>query len=74
MSLLNLTNNINHKNVVIFQSEEAECGLACLTVLLRSFGANANINDLRADYGSTRGGISVQNLIKLSIKIEHFSY
>ena len=66
MSLLNLTTNINHKNVVIFQSEEAECGLACLTVLLRSFGANANINDLRADYGSTRGGISVQNLIKLS--------
>ena len=43
------------QNNIVFQSEEAECGLACMTILLRHYGADANINDLRAGYGSTRG-------------------
>ena len=53
------------QNNIVFQSEEAECGLACMTILLRHYGADANINDLRVGYGSTRGGISIQNLINL---------
>ena len=51
---------------VVFQSEEAECGLACLTMLLNYFEANICLNDLRPLYGSTRGGINVQDMIRFS--------
>ena len=51
---------------VVFQSEEAECGLACLTMLLNYFKANISLNNLRQLYGSTRGGISVSDMISFS--------
>jgi ABC-type bacteriocin/lantibiotic exporter with double-glycine peptidase domain len=54
---------------VVFQSEEAECGLACLTMLLDHFGAKVCLNDLRPLYGSTRGGINVQDMIRFSKEV-----
>ncbi len=52
---------------IIFQSDETECGLASLVMVLNIFGKDITIEKIRHDYGSTRGGMSIGELRKLSI-------
>ena len=54
------------KRPVVFQSEESECGLACLATLIQFYDGKLTLNDLRKLYASTRGGVSAVNLIKLA--------
>ena len=54
------------KRPVVFQSEESECGLACLATLIQFYNGKLTLNDLRKLYASTRGGVSAVNLIKLA--------
>ena len=44
------------------QSDEAECGLAALAMILRAFGCRCELERLRALYGSTRGGMTIGDL------------
>lgn len=47
---------------VNLQSDETECGLACLSMLLSAKGFSVTLEDIRKDYGSTRGGTTIGNL------------
>lgn len=50
----------------VYQAEEAECGLACLAMLIGYFGGEPDLNRLRQAYLSTRGGIGVVQLAEFS--------
>lgn len=47
---------------VDLQSDETECGLACLAMIFSSKGLPVNLEDVRKDYGSTRGGTTIGDL------------
>jgi len=47
---------------VDLQSDETECGLACLSMLMSAKGLSVTLEDLRKDYGSTRGGTTIGDL------------
>ena len=51
---------------LVFQAEEAECGLACLAMLCSYHNGIWGLNLLRQLYGSTRGGISLSDLVRFS--------
>jgi ATP-binding cassette subfamily B protein RaxB len=51
---------------VILQSDESECGLASLAMLFAAFGRPTRLEDLRRDYGSTRGGETIGDLCNFS--------
>ena len=44
------------------QSDETECGLACLAMIFSAKGLPVNLEDVRKDYGSTRGGTTIGDL------------
>lgn len=55
-----------HKGVrPLLQSESSECGLACLAMILGSFGRNLDINTLRGRYGPTTRGTTLQRLVEI---------
>ncbi|UXA68174.1 peptidase domain-containing ABC transporter [Xanthomonas prunicola] len=47
----------------VLQSEAAECGLACLTMIARHHGHEVDLNSLRRRYGSSLKGTSLAQLI-----------
>ncbi|WP_240307849.1 peptidase domain-containing ABC transporter [Xanthomonas vasicola] len=47
----------------VLQSEAAECGLACLTMIARYHGHEVDLNSLRRRYGSSLKGSSLAHLI-----------
>ena len=47
---------------LVIQSDETECGLASLAMVLSSFGCSCELERLRGIYGSTRGGMTVGDL------------
>ena len=47
---------------VDLQSDESECGLACLSMLMSAKGLPITLEAIRKDYGSTRGGTTIGNL------------
>lgn len=48
------------------QSDETECGLASLAMVLRTLGCNCDLERLRERYGSTRGGMTVGELCEFA--------
>lgn len=44
------------------QSDETECGLASLAMIMRTLGCQCDLEHLRKRYGSTRGGMTVGEL------------
>ena len=54
---------------IVYQAEEAECGLACLSMLLFYHRSSYTLNLVRQVYGSTRGGINVSDLIRFSASL-----
>lgn len=51
---------------LVIQSDESECGLACLAMVLAAAGCPLGLDSLRRSYGSTRGGMTIQQLCDLS--------
>lgn len=48
------------------QSEAAECGLACLTMMAGHHGANFSLSELRHKYSTSLRGATLQHLITIS--------
>ncbi len=51
---------------LVIQSDESECGLACLAMVLAAAGCPLGLDNLRNSYGSTRGGMTIKQLCDLS--------
>lgn len=49
----------------LLQSESSECGLACLAMIIGSYGRNLDINALRARHGPTTRGTTLQRLVEI---------
>ncbi len=50
------------------QTSSNDCGLACLTMILRYYGYNVSLNDLKKDFNFKDEKVSVYDMIKLSSK------
>ncbi|MEK4177883.1 peptidase domain-containing ABC transporter [Aeribacillus sp. FSL K6-1305] len=50
----------------IEQSEPAECGLACLTMILNYYGNHITLPEIREDFTVNNKGLSFKNLIDIS--------
>lgn len=51
---------------VDLQSDESECGLACLSMLMSAKGLPITLEAIRKDYGSTRGGTTIGDLCRFA--------
>ena len=51
---------------IIIQSEAAECGLACLTMVSKYHGHNVDLNGMRARYPISMNGVTLETLIDLA--------
>ena len=51
---------------IVIQSDETECGLASLTMVLRAMGISRELEDIRSRYGSTRGGMTIGELCRFA--------
>jgi ATP-binding cassette, subfamily B, bacterial len=47
----------------VAQLEAADCGAACLAMVLRYWGRPAHLHDVRARVGSGRDGVDAQSLL-----------
>lgn len=63
-SILGLSTNKSTR--LIFQSDESECGLVCLAMMAHSLNVNISLQQIRAIYGSCRGGINASQLLSLA--------
>ncbi|WP_323054264.1 peptidase domain-containing ABC transporter [Rodentibacter caecimuris] len=54
------------KAPVILQTEAAECGLACLTMITAYYGGESNLFQLRSKYGISSKGATLKNLIDIA--------
>lgn len=51
---------------VVLQTEAAECGLACLVMLLGHFGTTTDLATLRGRYGAIPQGMTVAELVRVA--------
>jgi ATP-binding cassette subfamily B protein RaxB len=51
---------------IVIQSDETECGLASLTMVLRAMGISRDLEDIRSRFGSTRGGMTIGELCRFA--------
>ena len=56
----------NKKIKEIYQSEMADCGIACVTMILNYYGKKYSLQDLKNKYTSSISGSSLNDLIKIS--------
>lgn len=66
---MNLDFNLFRKVPITLQTETAECGLACLSMILGYYNGNSDLFTLRSQYGISSRGVNLQNLIDISRKI-----
>ena len=59
----------SQSSTIVYQSEPADCGLACLSMLSQHFGNFYSLNEIRSIYGSTRGGVSLYQLVDIAERI-----
>ena len=52
------------KKLIILQEEVSDCGAACLLSILRYYGGNASLEDLRINSLTSHEGVSAYNLIE----------
>ena len=69
MSTLQLTLGRSKKVDMIFQSEVAECGLACLAMVSRYAGNYTDLTALRQQYGHTSRGLSLKDMIAMAAQL-----
>lgn len=69
-----MSNNITEEmikikeNCFVNQTSCNDCGLACLTMILKSFGINVSLDDIKHDFKMGDEKASVYDIIKLSNK------
>lgn len=54
------------KMPVILQTETAECGLACLAMVLGYYEKSTNLFELRNQYGTSSRGVTLNHLISIA--------
>jgi ATP-binding cassette, subfamily B, bacterial CvaB/MchF/RaxB len=54
---------------VIYSTEAAECGLACVAMVGRYYGHHINLNGIREKYPFSISGVALGNLIRLANKL-----
>lgn len=54
---------------VILQTENSECGLACMAMVLNFHGHHIDINTLRVRHGSSQHGVTLKSLIQLADRV-----
>ncbi|MBV9881991.1 MAG: peptidase domain-containing ABC transporter [Sphingomonadaceae bacterium] len=54
----------------VLQSEAAECGLACLTMVSRHFGHRVNLAGLRQRHPTSIKGVTLQELMAIASELE----
>lgn len=52
------------KKLIVLQEEASDCGAACLLSILRYYGGNASLEDLRINSLTSHEGVSAYNLIE----------
>ena len=56
----------NKKIKEIYQSEIADCGLACVAMILNYYGKDYSLDDLKRKYSTSISGTSLNDIIKVS--------
>ncbi len=51
---------------IVLQSEAAECGLACLTMIAKHFGHDVDISYMRRTYDTSLRGITLERIIQIA--------
>lgn len=51
---------------MLFQSESAECGLACIGMVLNHYGRHIDMAALRAQNGLSLKGVTLRQLIEVA--------
>jgi ATP-binding cassette subfamily B protein RaxB len=54
---------------IVLQTEGAECGLACLTMLAVHFGHQTNLVELRRRFGVSGQGATLKHLVRIADQI-----
>ncbi|ALZ77224.1 peptidase domain-containing ABC transporter [Rheinheimera sp. F8] len=54
---------------VLLQSEAAECGIACLGMVAGFYGHHLNIQQLRAEFGSSIAGCTMKDLVEFASRL-----
>ena len=55
---------------LVMQTEAAECGLACITMIARFYGHDVDLNGLRARHRMSLKGITLEALINISGQLD----
>ena len=55
------------KKLIVKQEESSDCGVCCLLSIIRYFGGNASLEELRISSITNKEGVNVFNLIRCSI-------
>lgn len=55
-----------HKTPCILQTESAECGLACLAMVISFFGSKVDLSSLRQTHGSSAQGVTLGKMIEIA--------
>jgi ATP-binding cassette, subfamily B, bacterial CvaB/MchF/RaxB len=58
---------------MVFASEAAECGLACIAMIARYHGHDVDLNGLRQRFSLSLSGISLRNLMALADQLDFSS-
>jgi ATP-binding cassette subfamily B protein RaxB len=58
---------------MVFASEAAECGLACIAMIARYHGHDVDLNGLRQRFALSLSGISLRNLMTLADQLDFSS-
>jgi len=54
------------RSIVVMQTEAAECGLACLAMILRHHGKDHDLPSLRRSFGASLRGVDLVRLIEIA--------
>lgn len=65
-SLIQFASGARRSQKPVIQSEGAECGLACITMVANALGHDVDILSLRAKQPVGRGGLSVAALVRMA--------
>ena len=57
------------KPTVVYQAEAAECGLACLCMILQAHGDKRSLRELRQQYGLSMKGATLGDLMSLAREV-----
>jgi ATP-binding cassette subfamily B protein RaxB len=66
---LNLSLGWGRRPPVVLQTEAAECGLACLSMIAQYYGYQTDLPQLRRSYGMSLKGATMKDLIGVADKI-----